>query len=312
MDPWAMREGELLLGNPPGTAALEMAGYGGQFRIRNDACQCALTGAPMQARLDGICIPWHSSFRLQPGQSLDLGSVLTGQPCSGTYGYLHLAGGLDTTVEIGARSTHLRAGVGGLDGKPLQPPAELPIGYAASAETTSCILPAPAYLTHRIIRIVWGPHAERFSQRTRQRLLSESFAVSPRRDRMAMQLHLSNHEPFDSLLTGLSDPVMLGDIQVTGDGSPVILMREHQPTGGYPRIASVISADLSTVAQLPTGVPFRFSLVTQNEAIEALKSWQNELQALTGRKTPLTRSPPQAHDLMDYNLISGAISAYDP
>lgn len=308
MDPWAMTEGEALLGNPSGTAALEMAGYGGRFRILHEPCWCALTGAPMQSRLDGSSVPWRTGFRLRPGQMLEVGPALADREGGGTYGYLHLAGGLDTPREIGARGTHVRAGIGGLDGRALQAGDRLAVGNPGDAGTTPGRLPPPEYLTRRTLRVVWGPHAGRFRAHTRDRLLQESFSVSHRRDRMAMRLDLSGKNTFEALLTGLSDPAMTGDIQVTGDGYPAILMREHQPTGGYPRIATVISADLAVAAQLPTGTPFRFALATGDEAVRALGDWQEGLHGLKGQVQP----PERVENLLAHNLIGGVVSADDP
>ncbi len=312
MDPWAMREGEILLGNPSGSAALEMASYGGRFQVRNGVCWCALTGAAMTANLGGTPVPWRSSFCLHPGQWLNVGPVLSHTEGSGTYGYLHVAGGFDTPMEIGARGTHLRAGVGGLDGQPLPSRTCLSIRTLTKSDPIPHNLPVPGYLSQRTIRVVWGPHSGRFSPQSRERLLSEAFAVSLRRDRMAMRLDPAAANPFESLLTGLSDPVMLGDIQVPGDGFPAILMREHQPTGGYPRIATVISADIVAAAQLPTGEPFRFALVNTDQAVKALEVWQAQMQSLASRMRRRTRTPEQIDDLLAYNLISGTVSADAP
>ena len=308
MDPWAMAEGEALLGNPPGLAALEMAGYGGRFRMLHEPCWCALTGAAMQARLDGIPLPWRASFSFLPGQLLEIGPALAGVEGSGTYGYLHVAGGLDTPREIGARGTHVRAGIGGLDGGTLQSGTRLPLGTSGGADRTPSSLPLPEYLASRTIRVVWGPQSGRFRADTRDRLLKETFTVSHRRDRMAMRLDMAGADPFESLLTGLSDPAMMGDIQVTGDGCPTVLMREHQPTGGYPRIATVITADLAAVAQLPSGAPFRFALAARDEAVGALRDWQDGLGGMAERIRPIG----QMDELLAQNLISGVVSANDP
>ncbi len=308
MDPWAMAEGEALLGNPPGTATLEMAGFGGRFRMLHEPRWCALTGAVMQARLDGIPLPWRASFIVLPGQLLEIGPALTGVEGCGTYGYLHVAGGLDTPKEIGARGTHVRAGIGGLDGGTLQSGTRLPLGTPGVADRTPSRLPLPEYLARRTIRVVWGPQSGRFRATSRDRLLKEPFAVSHRRDRMAMRLDMTGADPFESLLTGLSDPAMTGDIQVTGDGCPAVLMREHQPTGGYPRIATVITADLATAAQLPSGAPFRFALATLGDAVGALRDWQDGLRGLAERIRPLG----QADELLAHNLIGGVVSADDP
>ena len=308
MDPWAMAEGQALLGNPPDTAALEMAGYGGRFRVLHEPRWCALTGAAMQARLDGVPVPWRASFVVLPGQLLEIGSALAGVEGSGTYGYLHVAGGLDTPGEIGARGTHVRAGIGGLDGGTLRSGTRLPLGPPGGADRTPARLPPPEYLARRTVRVLWGPQSGRFRAESRDRLLGETFAVSHRRDRMAMRLDMAGADPFEALLTGLSDPAMTGDIQVTGDGCPAVLMREHQPTGGYPRIATVITADLASAAQLPSGAPFRFTLATRSEAVDALRSWRDGLGGLAGQVRPLE----QADNLLAHNLIGGVVSANDP
>lgn len=311
MDPWALAEGEALLANPPGSAALEMAGYGGRFGARDQGFWCALTGAAMQARLDGEPLAWRRSFRLEPGQVLEVGAAIADRTDGGTWGYLHVAGGIDTPREIGARGTHLRAGLGGIDGTLLQSGVRLPVGDVSRAPSVPLALPDPAYLGRRRVRILWGPQSARFSDHTRQRLLTETFRLSHRRDRMAMRLDIGEADPFEALLTGLSDPTMIGDIQVTGDGVPAILMREHQPTGGYPRIATVISADLCTTAQLPVGAAFRFELVTRDEAVDALRRWRHDLTRLQKLVSPLVRSVDQVDNLLDYNLIGGVVSARD-
>lgn len=316
MDCYALAEGAALLGNQKDDAVLEMAGYGGKFRTLDYPLWIALTGAAMQSSVDGRKVDWRCSLLLAPGQVLEVGSAVEGT-LRGTYGYLHVAGGIRVDPEIGAMGTHLRAGVGGVDGKVLKAGTNLAIGPSGEdSERTppqkAMMLPDPEYLGRRNIRLLWGPQSERFTQRTRQRLLAETFALSHRRDRMAMRLHLEpDQRPFESLLTGLSDPVQDGDIQMTGDGVPAILVREHQPTGGYPRIATVITADHAAVAQLPTGEPFQFELVTLDQAIEALKVWRAQIHTLAQAAQPVIRSPEDIDNLLDYNLIDGVISAGD-
>jgi allophanate hydrolase len=311
MDPYALAEGAVLLGNKADAAAIEMAGAGGDFAIQGQPLWLALTGAPMRASLGGQALPWRSSFSAQPGQVLNIGAVTTEGDARGTYGYLHVAGGLDTPREIGSRSNHLRAGIGGVDGKPLSSGIALPVMSPARQSTGYRQLPAPEYLGRRDIRILWGPQSSRFSDTTRQRLLDESFRMSHRRDRMAMRLDMASGQPLESLLSGISDPAMVGDIQITGDGLPAILMREHQPTGGYPRIATVITADLAVAAQMPVGTQVRFRLVTTEEAISALRHWQDDIGSLADRISPVIRSAEQWGNLLDYNLIGGVVSA-DP
>ncbi len=311
MDPHALAEGSALIGNQADAAAIEMAGIGGRFRVTGGPLWLALCGAPMQATLDDRPLPWRCSFRAGPGQVLNIGGALTGVADAGTYGYLHVAGGFDTPLEIGARGNHLRAGIGGIDGKALAEGQVLPPGTADNGHHRALRAPVPEHLGRREIRILWGPQSHRFRDDTRERLLAGTYSVSHRRDRMAMRLDIAGGEPLESLLSGLSDPAMAGDIQVTGDGVPAILMREHQPTGGYPRIATVISADLAAAAQLPSGAPFRFVLVTRDEAVEALRDWRKSIATLAERASPVIRSPEQVDNLLAYNLIDGVVSAGD-
>ncbi|MGI9317705.1 MAG: biotin-dependent carboxyltransferase family protein [bacterium] len=317
MDAYALAEGATLLGNRNYDAALEMAGYGGKFRAVNQSFWIALTGAPMQSYIDGKPVEWRTSLLLNPGQTLKIGATLN-TTCKGTYGYLHVAGGIQVEPEIVAMGTHLRAGIGGIDGKVLTTGAQLSVGSTLNLRSKdtphqAMTLPAPAYLKRRAIRVLWGPQAERFKESTRQRFLDEEFTLSHRRDRMAMRLQLGPDQPaFEALLTGLSDPIQDGDIQMTGDGVPAILMREHQPTGGYPRIATIISADHAAIAQLPTGEPFRFELITLDQAVEELRRWRNQMKSLAHAVQPVIRSPEEIDNLLDYNLIDGVISAGDP
>ena len=309
MDPYALAEGAVLLGNPADAAAIEMAGAGGRFRAVDGTLWLALTGAAMAATLDGQTVPWRNGFLLEPGQRLDIGAAAGDADERGTYGYLHVAGGFDTPLEIGARSNHLRAGIGGIDGKPLSTGQILPVAVDGQTPRRRLALPEPEYHKRRVIRILWGPQSSRFGECARQRLLEDTFRVSHRRDRMAMRLDIDSGQPLESLLSGLSDPALAGDIQVTGDGLPAILMCEHQPTGGYPRIATVITADLAATAQLPSGSPFRFELVTRDEAVSALRDWREAIASLANRSVPVIASADQPGNLLDLNLIGGVVSA---
>jgi len=309
MDPYAIAEGNALLGNADAAASIEMASFGGKFRAVGDEFMAALTGAPMKSTIDGVPIPWRTSFSLKDGQVLDIGSSLDD---SGTYGYLHVAGGISVEPEIGSMSTHLRAGIGGVQGKALTASTLLNIAPSTSNQTINQRLPAPHYLGTNRLRILWGMQSERFSSETRERLLNASFSISHRRDRMAMRLApQDSDEPFEGLLSGLSDPIQDGEIQITGDGVPAIVAREHQPTGGYPRIASVISADLAAAAQLPTGRVFKFQLVSDAEALDALIQWRNDIDQVTAQVQSVIRSPDDIDNLLGYNLIDGVISASD-
>jgi len=306
LDRHALAAGAALLGNGDDAAALELGGQGGRFRVHAAAARFALAGAPMPAaKVEASghreILRWGSSGLLQPGEELEIGVA-----AGGFAGYLHLGGGIATKPELGARAVHLRAGIGGAR---LEAGHRLPLGEDAG-EARRFALPEPGYLARREIRIVWGPQAEVFDAETRQRFLESSYKVSGRRDRMGARLEGPSFHA-EGQLTGLSDAVSLGDVQIPGDGAPVVLLADRQPTGGYPRIATVITADLAAFAQLPTGGAFRFRLVAEEEALAALRSWRAELASLPGKVRPLVREPHEIRDLLAYNLIDGVVAG-DP
>ena len=110
-------------------------------------------------------------------------------------------------------------------------------------------------------------------------------------------------------LSGISDAVSLGDIQVPGDGQPAILLADRQPTGGYPRIATIITADLSRAAQSRPGEKMRFEAVAEEEALAALSQWRRHLADLPKAVQPLLRDPKKLPNLLEFNLISGVVSS---
>ena len=280
MDAMALAEGAALLGQDSDLAAIEMAGFGGKFRALERPLRIALTGAAMRTRLDGQEQPWNTSFDLEPGVLLEIDAAE-----DGVYGYLHVGGGIATPAQIGSRSTHLRSASG-------------------------MALPTAGRFGQREIRVMWGAQAEVFSPGERERFLATAFDMTTRRDRQGARLKPLG-EPFhaDGALTGVSDAVVLGDIQVPGDGMPVALLADRQPTGGYPRIATVISADLAALVQIPGHARFRFRLVEEAEALAALARQRRELAELSRQIRPLVRDPRDMGNLLAFNLVDGVISA---
>lgn len=304
MDSLALAEGAALLDQPADHAAIEMAGFGGRFRAADSPLRIALTGAPMRTRLGGQPQPWNSSFTVEPGAVLEIGAA-----DEGVYGYLHVGGGIATPPSIGSRSTHLRSAIGGFEGRLLADGDHLPVGEDPGTRT-GLALPAAKRMGQREIRVLWGAQAETFSRAERERFLATDFDMTTRRDRQGARLKPLG-EPFhaESALTGVSDAVVLGDIQVPGDGLPVALLADRQPTGGYPRIATVISADLAALVQIPAHARFRFRLVDEAEAVTALKRSRREIAELSRQLRPLVRDPRDMGDLLAFNLVDGVISA---
>lgn len=298
MDVYGLAEGQALLGNRPDDAALEFAEYGGRFCARQDM-PVALSGAEMSARLNGTPCGWRKVLNLRAGDVLEIGAA-----ADGVYGYLHAAGGFQTEVVLNARSTHRRAGFGHL----LAAGQVLNIGDAAR----KCLplgLARPDYFDQRVLRIMWGPQSKYFTDKTRQRFLEAEFVISEMRDRMGIQITPDCAKiTADSGLSIASDTINLGDIQITGDGTPAVLLADRGPSGGYPRIATLCTADMGALAQISTGGRFRFVLVGRPEAVEVLRKFRKKMNGLREQVKPMTRDPRDMADLLAYNLVDGVIT----
>lgn len=300
VDPMALAEGAALLGQPPETAlAVEMAGAGGRFRAEGADLLIALTGAPMSAAIDGTPIAWSASHLLPQGAELTLGGVRRG-----SYGYLNVAG-LDAPELLGARSAHLGAGIG---------------AWLASGDRLACV-PAPGAGGMMIepedrfsggeIRVLPSVQTDRFDAATRDRLEKTEFRKDARASRMGVRMaHAGRGFSSTEHLSILSEIIVPGDIQVIGDGSPFVLLNECQSMGGYPRIATVISADLPKVAQAGPGDAIRFRYVTLEEALAVRAACFSAMKSLPSRVAPRLRDPGDIPDLLSYQLVSGAISAH--
>ncbi len=296
----ALHEGAALLGQSPDFAALEMAGMGGEFEATQPV-RIALTGAPMQASIDGAKIAWNASHHLEPGQRLTVGAAL-----QGSYGYLHLGGGIDTEMFLGSRSTHLTAKIG----RAVAAGDTLPAG-PDTGETGFKLPPADRF-DGGTLRVLASFQTPLFDPDTLTRFTQTEFKRGTRANRMGMQLECPG-EGFAAKgqLNILSEVITPGDIQMTGTGNPFILLPECQTTGGYPRIATVLPCDMPRAAQTPAGGKIRFELVTLDQAMELDASFRSDLARLPGRIEPLIRDPHDIPDLLSYQLIGGVISATD-
>lgn len=299
-DPVALAEGAALLGQAPDHAAIEMAGLGGSFSVDAPA-RFALTGAPMRASIDDRPLAWNEAHALLPGQRLVIGA------CDrGAYGYLHLGGGIATPHLLGARAAHLVAGIGA----PLKDGDRLPIGTDPGGPTGLRLDVADRF-SGGTVRIVESAQTALFAPVERARFQQTVFTRDSRANRMGVRLTLDGPGfAAEGQLSILSEVIVPGDIQVTGDGTPFVLLPECQTTGGYPRIGTVIPSDLPIVAQAGPGARLRFSLVTEAAAIEALCRHRAMLEALPRRPRPAIRDPRDMPDLLAYGLIDGMISAY--
>ena len=294
-DRLALAEGAVLLGQDAGLAALEMAGLGGLFEATEDL-RIALTGAPMRATLDGAALVWGASHWLRAGQRLEIGPAL-----AGVYGYLHVGGGFGGPPVLGARSAHLAAGIGGV----VAAGDRVAVGGDGGGEA-GLALPVDDRFRGGAVRAVHGPQTALFSAAEIARFETTTFSRDARGNRMGLRL-TQGDAGFHSRagLSVLSEIVVPGDIQITGDGTPMVLLAECQTTGGYPRIGTVLPCDLPRVAQAPPGAPLSIRFVARAEALAAERAAADALRGLPGRLTRLVRDPWDMRDLLSHQLISG-------
>ncbi|MEM6386916.1 MAG: urea amidolyase [Pseudomonadota bacterium] len=280
-----------LAGAPFGAAAIEMAGFGGRFRF-TDRCRFALAGARMRATLDGAPLLWNASHWAEPGAVLSIGGAE-----DGVYGYLLPGHGVDADLELGGRGYHRIAGLG----RALAAGDRLAIFPAA--DTAPVFLPDQSPATGPL-RVMPGPQTELFDETTRARFEATPFTRSTRANRQGVRLDQTG-AAFASggQLSRVSDFIAEGDIQMTGDGTPYVLLADCQTMGGYPRIGTVIPADVPRLAQALPGDEIRFAFLSVEEA-EAL--WQPDeayLRAAAARCKPRLRDPREIDDLLSYELI---------
>lgn len=292
-DRLALAEGAALLGRGEGFAALEMAGFGGTFAV-TEPVRIALTGAPMRAAVDGAALVWNASHLLLPGQRLTIGAVE-----AGVYGYLSLGGGIATAPVLGGRAAHLTAGLG----RAVVAGDELPLG-ADKGDAVGLRLDSAGHAGGGRVRVLPTAQTEMFSPEDRARFEATEFRRDPAGNRQGVRLTGGAAFATWGQRSLLSEIVEPGDIQMTGEGVPYVLLSECQTMGGYPRIASVVPDDLPIVAQAAPGDRLRFRFVTLEEALADYRARRPGGKMKVAVR-PLLRDPREIPDLLSYQLISG-------
>ncbi|MGR3615923.1 MAG: 5-oxoprolinase subunit C family protein [Paracoccaceae bacterium] len=299
VDVLALAEGAALLRQSRNCAALEMGSIGGTFQAIGSV-RIALTGAPMNAVIDGSALVWNASYRLEAGQKLEIGAAQRG-----VYGYLHIGGGIDSPSLLGARATHLAAGLG----RAIKVGEILAAGPDEGTDT-GLILDISDRFQGGDIRITESFQSSLFTDEVRLRFGETDFHRGARANRMGVEV-ISEGEGLSAAnqLNILSEVITPGDVQMTGDGKPFVLLRECQTTGGYPRIGTVLPCDLPKVAQTPVGAKLRFRWVTLDEGLIAQSRFEAEIKALPRACRHLVRDPHDINDLLAYQLVGGVVSA---
>lgn len=298
-----------LAGNPPATACIEMRGLGPTLAVRCGPLRVALTGnvvaTVLRASGSSQTLPAWQSATLEEHDSLKIG------PVTGGTAYLAVSGGCVVPRQLGSRSTYQRAGIGGIDGHALQNGDRIPCAQLGKRDYRETRGEAFSH-GDGPIRVLLGPQLGHFTDEAIETFLSNPYAATAEQDRMGLRLAgpaLAHTSPAAADI--VSDGVTPGAIQVPANGLPIILLADCQTVGGYPKIATVISADLPRLAHCAPGNTLRFhavDLATARHALDELRQrwtdWARDLQ---------TFLPPGSLDeaaLYGGNLISGMVDAY--
>jgi len=260
-DPISLRLGNRLVGNAEGAAALEMTLLGGTFVFPHGAI-LALTGSDFAATLDGTPLENWTSVEVKPGQTLRAGATR-----SGARSYLCVLGGIVAKPFLGSASTHLLSGLGGHEGRALRKGDVLRIGpvtgsfrkRAASERLLERLSP------RKVLRVTPGPQSASFSQKSQRLFYESTYRVAEESNRMGLRLEgpsIAQGSSGEMITEGVS----IGAVQITAGGLPIVLFVEQQTTGGYAKIANVISGDLHSLGQLRPRDEIRFERVDWDTA----------------------------------------------
>lgn len=280
MDSYALRVANILVGNKENEGVLEMTLMGPTLRLEQDML-IAITGGDMVPTINEVPVPmWRPVYVKQ-------GSVLVFKGCKpGCRSYLAVAGGYDIPAVMGSKSTYLRAGIGGLEGRALLAGDVLSLQNSQSAQSCRLIKQLASELLGRefaatdwyapktyildsspstTVRVTYGSQYEYFSPESKEQFFNQPFRVTPQSDRMGYRLagpELTLREPLEMI----SEAVVLGTVQVPPDGNPIILLADRQTAGGYPKIAQVAAVDVAVIAQSRPGAQIRFQAISLQEA----------------------------------------------
>ncbi len=258
MDVFSLELANLLVGNDPGDACLEATISGPELEFTG-ATWIAITGADMDPHLNGQGIPMNTAIDVRPGDRLGFRGLR-----SGCRAYIAFAGGISVPPVMGSRSTYLRAGIGGIQGRALISGDELPLGKPLGKPRLKKIPEGliTEYKREQTIRVISGPEAHYFEIAGLRSFLSTEYTVTAQSDRMGFRLSGEPIRHKEGMTGIISAGISMGTVQVPGDGQPIILMADRQTSGGYARIANVITVDLTLLAQIRPSATIHFRETT--------------------------------------------------
>lgn len=302
MDRLALAAANSLVGNELFAAGIEIGPFSAAFTARGGALRLAHSGAARHADVAGRTVALNTSMTLADGETLTIGSAR-----GGVFSYLAIEGSLEGEPMFGSFAVNARAGLGTPYPRPLQAGDELRTAPVSGAAERRIELPA---IDQGPIRVVLGPQDDEFADDAKALFLDSEWKISTTSDRMGYRLegpiikHLHGHNI-------VSDGTVNGSIQVPGNGAPIVLMPDRGTSGGYPKIATVISADFGRFAQIPAGTGFRFKAISVPEAQQAAREFAELLRALPGRLRSIEGIDLNIEALSDVNVAGSAVSAVD-
>ncbi|MBN9012947.1 MAG: biotin-dependent carboxyltransferase [Rhizobiales bacterium] len=301
IDRLALATANALAGNTPFTAAIELGPFGATFTAQDGPIRVAVAGASRSIKIDDRVLPLNQSATLMPGERLTLGAAR-----EGVFSYLAIEGGIQGEAAFGSLSVNARAGLGAPVPRPLQSGDHLDV--RAATERSEHALP-PLAPSPDPIRVVLGPQDDEFGDAVKA-FLDGTWTISPTSDRMGYRLQgpVIRHQHGHNIV---SDGTVNGSIQVPGNGQPIVLMPDRGTSGGYPKIATVISADFGRFAQTPPGRPFRFQAVSVAEARRAAIAFAAQLRDLPARMVDVAHFEFNVAALQNANVAGSAVNAVD-
>ena len=266
MDTFSLQLANILVGNDPNDACLEIT-YNGPEITFISPLVISVTGAGMGPCINGKPVEQYKPIGVYEGDSLTFIGLR-----SGCRSYIAFSGGIDVPVVMGSRSTYLRGRLGGFEGRALRTGDKLKVGEkkgnALKGELPAEII--PEFRTEQVLRIIPGPEVYCFEMQGIRNFLNDMYTVTDQSDRMGYRLSGPEIKHTEKGADIISAGISPGTVQVPGNGQPILLMADRQTTGGYTRLANIISVDLTLASQLIPGNRVRFEEVTEEEARKLL------------------------------------------
>lgn len=295
-----------LVGNPPSMVAIEAAYTGPTLVAETHSVRMAVVGTPAKlerlpyaAAVISKPVAPNESFTLARGEALKVGTLQ-----GGSVVYIAVEGGFDVPSVLGSAATDVRGGFGGWNGRALEPRDLLPLRLDSASASRERRMGDWLHKPRDTIRVVLGPQADFFGEESIKTFLSERFTVSSQASRMGLRLNgvPINHARGYNIT---SDGIALGSIQIMGNGQPMIMLADRPTTGGYPKIATIISADMPDVGRLAAGNAVKFETVSVAEAKYIREKWLDTVRRDMASITFLNTLDDV--NLLDHNLISGVV-----